>query len=368
MFTETPPASGDKGPDNPSTISGVSNINITRCGKNLMPVNMAREAVDWGVERHGIIANKISDAVVSLTGKATQDTGVNLLPRIHLPNGLTYTLSGADSDARINNVDNYWLVIWQSGSINAPYDRGNGSTFLKIRYDSYDMLPSICIKKDWEFNNKILKIQIELGNQKTEFESPISNTYTIQLNDTYYGGTLDVASGVMTVTFASIVIDGTTTYSSSAGVTEGTNFYRLGLYPSIARKNSAIALYSACNTLPINAGDNLIRLANNSYKIEVQLQKSLLNLGDGESLSVVQSAFQTFFSAHPTTVVYPVSTPTTVQLSPTEILSLTQPDKYTPRLNTIYTDAQAVQVGYVKSPIREEFELQQAIVSQGGNI
>ena len=58
----------------------------------------------------------------------------------------------------------------------------------------------------------------------------------------------------------------------------------------------------------------------------------------------------------------------TIQLSPTSISALAQTDKYTPRLNTVYTDAQAVQVGYVKSPIREEFELQQAIVTQGGNI
>lgn len=63
-----------------------------------------------------------------------------------------------------------------------------------------------------------------------------------------------------------------------------------------------------------------------------------------------------------------MSDPVIAQLTPHQILSLAQTDKYTPRLNTVYTDASSVQVGYVKSPIREEFELQQAIVAQGGSV
>ena len=36
-FTETGPAEGTKGPDNPSTIAGVTQAKVTRCGKNLCP-------------------------------------------------------------------------------------------------------------------------------------------------------------------------------------------------------------------------------------------------------------------------------------------------------------------------------------------
>ena len=96
--------------------------------------------------------------------------------------------------------------------------------------------------------------------------------------------------------------------------------------------------------------------------------KTTLGLGDGENYSTVANALASFFTAHPAQLVYPVKTPTAVSLTPTEILSLTQPDKYVPRLNTVYTDADAVQIVYQKNPVRDKFEKVQAIIAQGGNV
>ena len=48
----------------------------------------------------------------------------------------------------------------------------------------------------------------------------------------------------------------------------------------------------------------------------------------------------------PVTFAYAVATPFTVQLTPTQIRSLSALDKYEPRINTVYTDQEAVQVGY----------------------
>ncbi len=45
MFTETPPASGEKGPSNPSTITGMSSAKVTRCGKNLLPSEYAASSM-----------------------------------------------------------------------------------------------------------------------------------------------------------------------------------------------------------------------------------------------------------------------------------------------------------------------------------
>ena len=60
--------------------------------------------------------------------------------------------------------------------------------------------------------------------------------------------------------------------------------------------------------------------------------------------------------------------PYTVTLTPAEILSLTQSSVYDPRVNTVYSDAQAVQVGYLKHPSAASSDLRNAVVSLGGGV
>jgi hypothetical protein len=67
-------------------------------------------------------------------------------------------------------------------------------------------------------------------------------------------------------------------------------------------------------------------------------------------------------------IVYNLATPETVSLTPTQLYSLSQLDPYTPRINTVYSDQQSVQVGYPKSPLATATELTNAIISLGGEI
>jgi hypothetical protein len=165
------------------------------------------------------------------------------------------------------------------------------------------------------FNSLKVKTQIELGSTATAFELYESADYSISLTGTFYGGSIDLATGVMTVTHQAVTPDA-----------------------------SIVDISSAPAALPLDYTD--------TYGREI-------TSADGASLAVGSAGG---------TVVYKLATPKTFQLTPTQILSIAQTDKYTPRINTVYTDASAVQVGYVKSPIHEGFELQQAIVAQGGSI
>ena len=67
-------------------------------------------------------------------------------------------------------------------------------------------------------------------------------------------------------------------------------------------------------------------------------------------------------------IVYNLATPEIVSLSPFQIYSLSQPDLYTPCVNTVYSNQVSVQVGYPKSPLATSTELTNAIISLGGNI
>ena len=73
LFTETPPASGDKGPTNPSTITGVSSVLLSQIGgKNLLAYNFEGLSIADGTtktERGLTISN--DKGVYTFSGKAT---------------------------------------------------------------------------------------------------------------------------------------------------------------------------------------------------------------------------------------------------------------------------------------------------------
>lgn len=324
LFTETPPAEGDKGPENPSTITGVSSVLLSQIsGKNLLAYNFSSVSVPSGTTKTysaGITVTNNS-GVFSFSGTASTNHNIYIthiteeLNELKIPAG-TYTLSGftaptgapTGADLRIQLTDvgggNLQTVMCSNGSVTFTINTVKRCN-VYLRTASGTVYPS----------GFTCSPQLELGDAATAFEPSTVSGYTISLGNTYYGGTLDVSTGAMTVTHVAVTPDASTVDISSAPA-----------------------------ALPLDYADTYGRA---------------ITSADGTSLAVGSAGG---------TVVYKLATPQTVQLTPTQILSLSQTDKYTPRLNTVYTDASAVQVGYVKSPIREEQELTQAIVAQGGNI
>lgn len=140
--------------------------------------------------------------------------------------------------------------------------------------------------------------------------------YTASFGGTYYGGTLDLATGVLTVTHVMVEPD-SLSYDISAH--------------------------------PADTGD---------FQYTDTLGRTVTT--DGSTLTISDTTGGQ--------IVYNLATPETVQLTATQIYSLSQVDEYTPRLNTVYSDQQSVQVGYAKSPIQTELELTNAIISLGGNV
>lgn len=179
--------------------------------------------------------------------------------------------------------------------------------------------------------------------------------YTFPLGGAFYGGTLYLATGAMTVTWTAVRIGD---FQNSLQYNSANNRWEIFVTPKANYSISAICTHSIFKNGSefTDATDGVFRWAAGNSGQWLWF-KSLAATAEA-FLAIYENAY----------VAFALATPYTVQLTPTEILSLAQSDKYTPRLNTVYTDASAVQVGYVKSPIREEFELRQAIVAQGGNV
>lgn len=381
LFTETGPAEGTKGPENPSTITGVSSVLLSKIGgKNLLAYNFSSATVPSGATAtyNGITVTN-NNGVFTFSGTASANRNIYIthtteeLNKLKIPAG-TYTLSGftAPADATSGTELRMQLYDIDGGDIQTISCANGSATFtinaLKIcnvylRTASGTVYPS----------GFTCSPQLELGDTATAFEPSTVSDYITPLNSTYYGGFIDLATGLMTVTVYGEQIS---SFSYVYNAYSNTVAFRTLLsYPTAQIADSYYGVsdkfeFSGSNT---DAEHWRLEGGGDGNRCLFFINKSRLDLSGAVDPSAptgsewVESA-NAWLADNPVFLVYGVATPTTVQLTPAEILSLSQPDKYTPRLNTVYTDAQAVQVGYVKSPIREEFELQQAVAAQGGNV
>ena len=218
MFTETPPASGEKGPENPSTINGKYVVNLARGSKNFYFLN---NNVDF--ESNGVTFTFNSDGSVTLNGtcNASQNSfginhqfsvepvhsvGKNVVASIwHL--GGSYVLGSqtfpfAVQATGVKASDGartyYWMGDSGTDATSILHLASDPSENRKITATTFVLLRGVT------FNNYRVQIQYEIsdGIVPTDFTPTVVNYYSINLGDTYYGGSLDVATGVMTVAWA----------------------------------------------------------------------------------------------------------------------------------------------------------------------
>ena len=199
--------------------------------------------------------------------------------------------------------------------------------------------------------------------------------YTIAFDLPYYGGTLDVASGTLTVK----VIKSTfiNPYTVISTYTDETYICFQRAFSSEYYHGSNNDSNLACNMFAVGAslsGERLlIRGGAGSGSVALVILKSRLDVSsavDPQNPTQAEwiAAYNTWATTNVVEFTYTLNTPQTVSISPLQIYSLSQVDEYTPRLNTVYSDQISVQVGYPKSPQATQNELTSAIVSLGGNV
>lgn len=362
MFTETPPLNGDKGPDNPSVITDVSGMNIARCGKNLCP-NEIISTIGGTVE----ITNN-SDGSLTFNGSPTNNYYAYVY-NLRSPNtkmwapwlkkGGTYTFSMSGDNGGVYFEMYHTKDTGVFGTYNICIGPGESVTYT-LPTDRTGLILRYRINANTTVSNCTVKVQIEEGSTATTFEPYSGNDYTISFNNVYYGGKVNLATGLMTVTHWGHVFDGT---ESASNFDTLTNNGRCIFFSNILQaKNST---NQTCTHLPLltNFTSDTTHFYVNygSKNTGLVMFTPYLTLSDFKSWLAEQYA-----SGTPVTVACELKTPYTVQLTPMQIKSLFALDKNTPRLNTLYTDADSIQVGYQKHPARTSYELENAILALGG--
>lgn len=155
---------------------------------------------------------------------------------------------------------------------------------------------------------------------------------------TVYGGTVDVVSGTLIVTDAYKTLDGT---ESGWGLSTSTTY----IQPFITVTDMTNTFTGICDTFKrisyseMNTKTGIVPYADSRIRF------SLLH-ADAEEMGVSNlPTWKTWLGAHPVSVVYPLATPLTYQLTPQEVAILVG-------INNIWANTGDVTVKYGDSPNR----------------
>lgn len=207
--------SGEPSPDNVRPISGWSEANVWRTGKNLLNIGretavpspsdvyasprvMSTEKAYVGLRKDnyyyaGYVTEYSNvDGVIKLTTRNNVQYGVGF--PVECKQNADYTLSAVKSYGSIGAgfYDEDWNYISSTALVtdsSLTFTTPSNAKYVSV------ILASIPIGTEGTFTN----IQLELGSTATPYEPYQGDTYTIQLGQTVYGATLDVKNGVLTV-------------------------------------------------------------------------------------------------------------------------------------------------------------------------
>ena len=307
-FNPVQEGTGDPSPTNDRPITGFTGLNVTRCGKNLF--DYSKSTTSGLSKTNGVYVNTSTDSRTKFYFTIQAFKGSNYVRDlvsqqiIETAGTYSYTFSIASS------VDYDRIRIKHNGSqadliiYYIPFNF-KGSFVWSMKVTGCD--PSTVGGLSFE------ECLLAFGTDST-FEQYTGTTYPITWQTeagTVYGGSLNVTTGVLTVTYAKITIDENTSF-----VLSGNLVYTSIDSPKIVNEyGNALcdqAKWGVWNQLQSESG--LFTIYKNTAWNEARLGFSL------GSLSIQD--FKNLLENNPFNIVYELATPQTYQLTPTEIATL----------------------------------------------
>ena len=266
-------------------ITGYSNVVVTRTGKNLFD----KSATDAD---NGYVA----DYYLFATGALNSGADWRVSEYIRISPNNTYSLSGLTGNSPAICFYDKFKTFIPSGT---QYSNNTQISVTTPANAYYTRLSYKTTNAD--------DVQLELGSTASTYESYQGTSVTVALGDTRYGGSVDLTSGVLTVDRAYAQID-------PINITQSVNIY---VYEKSDMK-SGNGMSGLCNMFPTvtSSASFGIRFGANNNNIY------FYKLGENIPSIVDTDTCKAWFTANPTYIVYPLATPVTVQLTPTQLSSL----------------------------------------------
>lgn len=323
--------SGDPSPDNVRPITGWTDADVKQCASLLKPSAVRTETIN------GITFQSFGDGSYRISGTSTAIAYCTILPieQFAWPSDSAYSIylnnSVGTGDASVYFFDgttqiDYWTCAVENRRIVLPQPSLTGKNCNGIRL--------------------YVKAGVTIDMKLAPMVSKAPTTTPVPLGQTVYGGTVNPISGELVIDGAYATLNGTENWSLWDGVFVGV----------------ILGIKQASTT----SAENVIiadRFKPNGVKYRSEC-------GDGNIIKVVGSnnyvacyssnyasvdAFKSALASNPMQVVYELATPTTVQLTPTQVATLLG-------TNNVWSDAGAVEVEYRADPTLAYAELQALIL------
>ena len=346
--------SGDPSPDNIRPITGMDEVQVTRCGKNLLPYTKPSNPVH---SSNGITYTWHDDGSIHVAGTSTAraDSKVMNFSGFYLPPGNYVFGSTGISGLSLHLVAQKASTgsnTWYSG--NVSIEPGDVPQYFYISCQS-GVTVDTTIYAFLTYGDNTLTAN--------DYAPYTGTTATLTLPETIYGGTVDAVTGVGSENWRYRELDGT----------EGGSLGNIDVSDTIQQFNLTIIdpqtdakLPCVCNILPQTVD------VTGGYALGIyHFSQSTFILGfpraplreygfiDGDT-ETYMTAFKAYLAAQfaagtPVTIAYKLATPTTFQATGGQSLPAL------PGTNTLYADAGSVTVSGASDPIATITALQNRV-------
>ena len=288
--------SGYPSPTNVRPISGHTSAAVTRCGKNLF-------------DKNAVSTNKW---LSTSTGLEEPSAGYYITDYIPVEANKSYFIPATSTARR-------WFY-----DANKTPKRYLENALDQVFTPTENGYIRITILVDGDGAKDINTYQVEQGSSASAYEPYTGQTYTIDLDGTVYGGTLDVTTGVLTVAYGYKTYGSSLTWSISDawGHANTAVFYASAPDTSVNYKNDTYNPMLCCNILPVMSRNDLYNSDANGFGYSGQPYSGIPTVRISKSIASDASAFNTWIANNPITVVCELVTPQTIQLTAQEVRTL----------------------------------------------
>jgi hypothetical protein len=331
--------SGNASPDNERAISGWNSAEATRTGKNILS---CKDKPALPYTKNGLTISDAGNGKIAINGTSTAAVTIFLSQksvgnRTFIPAG-TYTISG--------NIANSGVFMYLDCYVSQDTPTEDFSYRKKLDDTNTFVIATIEKNAYYSFRiyvnsgtnvDTIVSPQIEAGTVATAYEPYEAETITAELPETVYGGSPDWATGELTITHGYMVFDGSKIDKyqvSPAGI------------PNVVTKREydvptavTTGIYSSHYSIFSSAG----------HDKSIRTLAKAIHIYDARFTS--QEVAAEILNASPVQIVYPLTNPYTIQLTPQQLNLLRG-------TNNVWSNCGKTQIVYIadtKKYIDEKF-------------
>jgi hypothetical protein len=301
-------------------ISGRTAVAVDDVGKNVLPNTYT------GYTRNGITWTVDSEGIIDADGTATAHEGMTIISQADLQRLLAeygdLIITGCPTGG---GDSTYQIVTSFNGSY--VYDRGNGLTL--PANGTYSLGIMVQIRNGYTAHHVKFKVMLRPTNTSATYEPYAHSSAIIQLGQTVYGADIDWNTGAMTVNRAYVKTKDLTWSTQSSAYARFTTPSLIG---TIKKSNTDYV----CISDSYESRSNQDSLMNHN-----QIYSNAsgdVKIGDVE---YAQSTVEQWLAIRgETEIVYELATPTTIQLTPTQLQMLKG-------YNRVSIEDGSIELGYI---------------------